>query len=811
MHQRKCKSYLSITVDTVFLLLFTVAGLFAQLATGKVEGVVRDKDTGKPLAGAQVLIEGTRLGNVTNADGYYFILNVPPGRRDITFAFTGYQKTTVASQLVLADQTVTVNGQLSSTVIQLEGITVAGESEIIVPRDETSTKRRLTSEQVSETPVNRLEDAMILEAGVEIGGRGSRDRGLRIRGGRIGEEAMIIDGLMVRNYSANPFKVGQGWVFENDFGSTSDDTSPLEVGTSAVEEVDIITGGFQAEYGNAQSGIVNIVTKEGGSSLAGNVRYTTDQLNPRTSDFGYNQMATSLGGPIPVVPDLYFHLSGEIQGEADRSYTHADEGFRGIDQTFVDRLNDAVRNDPAVAAVRTENPGLEYPYTLEQFRTGHEFYVSHLQQDYPSLYKADNPLHQMSLFSPDNPVRLPYNWGDRTLLSGKFTYSPVKSLKLIASDNWSRNQHSYPAGYSGEGNYFQTGVFYKGDPLWEGRDWGTATQVHVPQAYGRRIKTDNLLSGFDWNIFRSAARSASLQFRFSYFGTVAVNQASLETDWERSTFMSWSAHDIRFEIERYFNKEGPHPERGEKWVDGELGWKQSVPYETPFEQGVYTAYYMNYMYSSEKQKNYKADLDFQVDRHNRAKLGMQFTHFDVFSFGTNYKTTVRNPLDVYKRFPEMWSAYLQNRTDVGDLVVDYGLRYDGYAPVTNWGRTATDPYAENFHPQVQTSFSPRFDVAFPVTEKAQFRFSYGVFTQLPNLQYMTLRSEEGSGAENYGDLGYSRTDAFESGMSYLLTDDMVMDLVAYYRDIDGNLATKEFFRDYWKWKTEERIRDWFTG
>ena len=83
-------------------------------------------------AGAQVVVDGTQLGNVTNSDGYYFILNVPPGRRDITFTFTGYQKTTIANQLILAGQTTTVYAQLSATVVQLDGIMVEAEAEPLI-------------------------------------------------------------------------------------------------------------------------------------------------------------------------------------------------------------------------------------------------------------------------------------------------------------------------------------------------------------------------------------------------------------------------------------------------------------------------------------------------------------------------------------------------------------------------------------------------------------------------------------------------------------------------------------------------------
>lgn len=330
----------------LFSALIWALPMVAQLNTSKVEGVVRDSDTGEPLQGAQVVIEGTRLGNVTNADGYYFILNVPPGRRDITFTYTGYQKVTVGEQLLLSGQTTTINASMSSTVVQLEGITVEGESEILMPRDNTVSKQRMTADKIAETPATTLEDMMILEAGVQTGGPDALGRGLRIRGGRLGEEAMVIDGVTVRNYTADPFRSGLGWVWEQELGSLAEDASPLEFSTSAVEQVDIITGGFQAEYGNAQSGVVNIVTKEGGADWHGNVRFTTDETNPRTSDFGYNQATASLGGPIPGIPNLYIHGSGELQGQADRRPTHADEGFRGVNADFVERLNAAVRNDP---------------------------------------------------------------------------------------------------------------------------------------------------------------------------------------------------------------------------------------------------------------------------------------------------------------------------------------------------------------------------------------------------------------------------------------------------------------------------------
>jgi outer membrane cobalamin receptor len=773
-------------IAVLLTFLWSIAA-FAQLNTSKIEGIVRDTDTGNPLPGVQVTVDGTRLGNVTNTDGYYFILNVAPGRKNITFMLTGYQKITVSEQLLLAGQTTTINAQLSSTIVEMGGITVVGEAEVMVPRDNTVSKQRMTAEKIAETPATKLEDLMVQEAGVQTGGEGGLARGIRIRGGRLGEEAMVVDGVTVRNYTANPFRSGQGWVYEQEVGSLSEDTTPLEFSTGAVEQVDIITGGFQAEYGNAQSGIVNIVTKEGSPDLRGQVRFTTDQQNPRTSDFGYNQLIASVGGPIPLVKNLFFQASGELQGQADRTPTHASEGFRGINQTFVDRLNQAVRNDPVLGA-------LQPVFTLDGFQKGREFYASKT-----GLSK--------SLWSPRNPVRLPENWGDRTLTSGKLTYSPIQGLKFIGTGNFSRTQNSYPA--DDNGNYFKTGIATKSQ-LPE-HDWSVEkdTILFIPQAFGRRTRTTNALAGFDWDFLHTSQRNATLMFRFSNFRTQDINSSSIKQDYRHdNTFMGWTPHDVPFQIETFPGRNYPlenTPEAKKLFWNGVGGWEREWAFETPFRltQGEWL-YWLNYRYLRERQNNFKGDVDFQLDRHNRAKFGVQFTDFQNKQFQIGGGYTRRDLANEFDYAPRMYAFYAQNRTDLGDFVLDYGIRFDEFQPRTNWGFRNFDQWGENFFPKNMSEWSPRFDVAFPVTDKSQMRFAYGVFTQLPSMSFIF------DGA-NPGGLDYSRTDAFETGLSYLMGADLVLDLTAFYRDVDGNVASKEFFRDYYAYHIQRRFRDYQTG
>ncbi len=777
--------YEVMAVLTFTLILAT--SLLAQLSTGKIEGTVRDTDTGSPLAGAQVVVEGTRLGNVTNADGYYFILNVPPGRRDVTFSYTGYQKITMSNLLIFADQTITVDGGLSSTVVQLEGITVGSGSVPLVLRDQTVSKARLTPEHMAETPNTVLEDLLIMEAGVQTGGADALGRGLRIRGGSVGQEGMIVDGVMVRNFTAQPGGGGSA-----EAGQHGQDTTPLEFSVASVEEVTVITGGFQAEYGNILSGIVNIVTKGGGPQFRGNVRYTTDEVNPRTADYGYNQLRASLGGPTGV-SNLYFQVSGELQGNADRTPTHADEGFRGVNQDFVDRLNNAVANDPVLGQE-------ESPFTLEGFRTAREFYATQTGES-------------TALFSPGNPVRLPDNWGDRALMSTKLTYSPVSGLKVLGTTNLSRNQYTYPPG-GGNGNYFQDGIFTAGDPNWTNSPYFKSgqTEIFIPQGRARRTKTNNLLLGVDWDFLRTAKRSASLQFRYTRLRTNEVNNGMLQVNHSRDTFMGVNVHDIRFEVEQYPGRQTMTEldERRQYVPDGESLFKPNINYETPFAVSTYNPYTVEYRYLREWQNNYKLDLDMQLNRYNRAKIGIQYTDFENLAFRVRAFSARRSEKG-YDYRPKLIGAYMQNRTDLGDFVFDYGLRFDAFHPVDNWGISNADLVGQHTTPKNMSTWSPRFDVAFPVTDKSQLRFSYGVFTQVPNLNTIYSYAEFGGSNQNPGDLEFIKTDAYEAGLSYLLSEQMVLDFSAYYRDLEGQPRTTTFFREYTPYVDNYLIRQWRSG
>src|SRR5687768_12225970 len=284
-------------------LVLSGSAAFAQV-TGKVIGTVTDSETGQPLVGAQVVVEGTNLGNVTNEDGYYFINNVPVGLEQLTAQYLGYQ-TTTNEQRILAGQTMTVDFQLSSEVVQAEGIVATIEREPLVVRDNTISKARFSAEEAQSAPVDDIESVINLSAGVyedlTLGSGG----GFIVRGGRSSESATYVDGALITDFK--------------------DQRNSVEISNFAVEEIDVITGGFSAEFGHAQSGIINIVTREGGREYHGNVRFTTDELSDAIEQsYGFNNLQASIGGPIiPEVLTAY----GSFEATGAEDFFPASAGF----------------------------------------------------------------------------------------------------------------------------------------------------------------------------------------------------------------------------------------------------------------------------------------------------------------------------------------------------------------------------------------------------------------------------------------------------------------------------------------------------
>ncbi|MBI2950957.1 carboxypeptidase-like regulatory domain-containing protein [bacterium] len=241
--------------------------------TGKVTGVVKDATSGEPLPGVSIVIVGTRRGAVTDASGTYIILSVEPGTYTLTATLVGYQGETKRDVQVAADFTTTVGFSLKETAIQMGEVTVMAERPPVEP-DKTTSKYVATAREIEQVPLVRSTAGLVqLMPGVAL------DGSARIRGSEISEGAGVqvvyyVDGIKLAN---------------NDGKAASPFTG---INRTAIQELSVLTGGMEAEYGNAEGGVVNIITKEGGGRLNGYAEYRL--TSPGQKHWGRNVYSSAI-------------------------------------------------------------------------------------------------------------------------------------------------------------------------------------------------------------------------------------------------------------------------------------------------------------------------------------------------------------------------------------------------------------------------------------------------------------------------------------------------------------------------------------
>lgn len=255
--------------------------------TGRIKGKVTDAKTGEPLIGANIVVEGTMLGAATDINGEYLIINVPAGRQTLVISYIGYQTQRRTDVLVIVDQTITQDFKLSPATVEVGVVEVRAKREAIVRTDPT-TSRYMTTEEFAKMPVATLADIIRLQAGIVT----SPAYGQHLRGGRPDEVMYYVDGVA----TSDPL-----------FGYQAARVNP-----EATAEVVVISGGFDAEYGEAMSGVIQIITKEGREQVQGRFKWITDEVFPAPLNFGDNRYEASLGGPLLSSKSIRYFFSGEL-------------------------------------------------------------------------------------------------------------------------------------------------------------------------------------------------------------------------------------------------------------------------------------------------------------------------------------------------------------------------------------------------------------------------------------------------------------------------------------------------------------------
>jgi len=287
--------------------------------TGKIAGKISDAATGESLGFANVILLGQTLGGASDINGNYFIINIPPGVYSIRASSIGYQSVTIQNVRVSVDQTAKVDFELNTESVEMEDVVITAVKPI-VRKDLTSTEAKVSGDQIKLLPLENVQSVVNLQAGVVDG---------HFRGGRKNEVKYLIDGVSVIDAFSG--------------------TSTLEAEVSTIEEVQVLTGTFNAEYGEALSGVVNQITKIAGDRYLGTFSfYAGDYVSSRSDVYSnieslsptniYN-IQGSFSGPVPGLEKLLkFSLSGRFF--SNDGYLYGQREFNPSDSS------DFSANDP---------------------------------------------------------------------------------------------------------------------------------------------------------------------------------------------------------------------------------------------------------------------------------------------------------------------------------------------------------------------------------------------------------------------------------------------------------------------------------
>ena len=292
---------IKVILFSTLLIVFPSTTLLAGV-TGKLAGSVKDKVTKEPLPGVNIVLSGTSMGASTDFDGIYFIIGVPPGKYSIEVQMMGYNNVMVKNVSVMSDLTTTINFELESTVLESkEEIVVTAERPLIQP-DITAKMSSIHSEELKTIPVENITEVLSIMPGFTDAGH--------LRGGRGNEVAYMVDGM----YLSDPLT--------NTFGE-------LMFDKDIVQEMVVMSGTFNAEYGQAMSGIVNIITKDPDPQFVGKIEYMSPTLNtsPYRSYHEVNGIKMNDGTNVEDSPPP--GLEYQSSSLNDRAGTWGEENFLG--------------------------------------------------------------------------------------------------------------------------------------------------------------------------------------------------------------------------------------------------------------------------------------------------------------------------------------------------------------------------------------------------------------------------------------------------------------------------------------------------
>jgi len=742
--------------------------------TGKISGRVLS-GTGEPLVGANILVEGTLRGSSTDIDGYYAILNILPGDYRLKVSLIGYKTQTIASVHVDVDQTTTIDVSLIEETI-LQDVVEVIATRPVVQKDVSNSRANISAIQVEQLPVSTVASVVGLEAGVQTTSEGQ----FVIRGGAADQTSFVVNGLNLRD--------------------ARDNTPFTNVSITSIEAVQVQTGGFNAEYGNIRSGLVNVSTKEGGTS--GYTFSFFGRYSPTKQKYFGSSLYDQNSYYLRPYLDAAVAWTGTNNGAWDQFTQNQYQNFVGWNAISAGTLRD---NDP------TNDLTPEAAQRL--FLWEHRKRAAITDSDYGIDMSFGGPVP-----------------GGRELGNLRFfgSYRQDRSMYLFPlSDDANRT-------YTGQLKL--TSDFGKGMKLsiegLVGRSTGTTdNQVGLPGTY---TSPGTITDGSNRNSFLDA-----IIFGYDYWARTLVDRRMVGGKFTHmvSSTTFYTATVQWFQSE-YNTGLGRLRDTSRVYLFGNAFYVDESPFGFPTavgRSGIGSRMNMDLGWAGSRDSSLinsyliKGDVSSQLDRYNEVKAGIEL---NLYAHHTNYATVDPrfNPdgtRTIYSEFPVQGAAYIQDKLEFEGMIANLGARVDYSDAASNWFvYNLYDPLfaapttreldsLRNTPTKKIVTISPRLGIAFPITEVSKLFFNYGHFRSLPDPEHLfQVRLNGRNGALDRlpaPNNPLPKTVAYELGYEHSLFDEYLLRVAGYYKDVTNETQlvryTSSDSRVNYQTYTDNRYRD----
>lgn len=696
------------SVSTIIVLMLIAVLTLSAQQSGKISGEVRDAETGEPLIGCNVAILGTTLGASTDIDGSFFILNITPSKYDIQASMVGYQPVVLRGAVVNSGRTTTANFKLnSSALVQKEVVVEAIRPD--VEKEKTSTSAIIRSEEVQALAgIRDVGDVLGLAADVTDG---------HFRGGRLGEEYYTLQGMGIVNPLNNT-------------------TAFLPI-MGAVEEVEVITSGFGAQYGNAQSGVVNISMKEGKSDKW-RTKFETRVRTPGRKHFG-----PSVFDPKEN-PYLAFLLDENVWLQGDPQTNTPYYGSMGSG------LKDRYGGDTLVL--------LQIARTLWQNQTKRDLYRNYGNEiDYSVEAATGGPVDDnLKMFlalrsNVQHPV-FPTEQPDiQRQFMGNIATELFRGASLRLSGGLSeQNTNVFPSSNS-------TGYL---SWLWDrilSINYRKTTNLQLGAKFTHALSLSTFYE-LKLSSLWTKRKVGSSPAPSSVADSLIINDQNKQIDWDKVIPQVVGSPD------------------GFYYLRGDDEFRDELTRTVSFD----------------------ASITSQITKSHLLNSGIQFnTYLIDVSNALNTRRGAGGPIEIYKVKPIEAAFYAQDKMEFEGLIANIGLRWDFWSSQAEYFTNLYNPNGSKKEKAPTLGrLQPRVGVSFPISTSTVFHLNYGSFMQRASFQYVvSSRIQQGLSLPiRLGNpkLKPETTNSYDVGVMQGLGEGFTLDVSGYYKDVKNLVEMAQF-------------------